>query len=166
MGMLVGAQHYPSNYQTTKHATESAKQQEPWLTKDAAGFFTFLLVIVGSFQVVLFVWQLWLIRKSLHDAKEAADAAQGAARAAERQAKVSEDTLANIQRPYIYVFGVDQFITSDDLPAITPYVESSVANYGQTPAVIEIANVGFFSGQIPEIPLRVDFGHDFVISPV
>jgi hypothetical protein len=45
--------------QGTQKLDERADPNEPWLTKDAAGFFTFLLVIVGSFQAGLFYvqWQ-------------------------------------------------------------------------------------------------------------
>src|SRR5690349_16607642 len=56
--------------------------EEHWLTKDAAGFFTFLLVVVGLAQVSLFLWQLWLIRETLEDTKIAADAAKVGAQAA------------------------------------------------------------------------------------
>jgi hypothetical protein len=88
------------------------------------------------------------------------------AEATKTQADVAKDTLTKIQRPYIYVFGVDRLLTSPQVPGLTPYVEYSVANYGQTPAVIEIVNVGFFSGHTPEIPLHVDFDHQLVISPI
>jgi hypothetical protein len=52
-----------------------------WLTHDAAGFFTFILFLVGIVQAGLFVWQLRLIRKSLRPAEEAARAATANARA-------------------------------------------------------------------------------------
>jgi hypothetical protein len=42
-----------------------------WLSKDASGFFTFWLVVIGSFQAILFLVQLKLIRDSLDEAKEA-----------------------------------------------------------------------------------------------
>ena len=52
-----------------------------WLTHDAAGFFTFVLFLVGIAQAGLFVWQLRLIRKSLGPAEEAARAATTTAQA-------------------------------------------------------------------------------------
>jgi hypothetical protein len=36
-----------------------------WLTHDASGFFTAALVVVGAVQLVLFVWQLRLIRATV-----------------------------------------------------------------------------------------------------
>jgi hypothetical protein len=53
-----------------------------WLMNEAAGFFTFLLVVVAVFQLGLFVWQLSLIRQSLAPAQAAANAALLSARAA------------------------------------------------------------------------------------
>src|SRR5262245_39808985 len=45
-------------------------RNEPWLTKDAAGFFTFLLVVVGGVQVGLFYWQLRYMRTGMEDASK------------------------------------------------------------------------------------------------
>jgi hypothetical protein len=63
-----------------------------WLTKDAAGFFTFALVIVGALQAALFFVQLKFIRESLGPAKEAAKAAQAAAEA-----------LPTVERAYVFM---------------------------------------------------------------
>jgi hypothetical protein len=59
---------------------------------DAAGFFTFWIVIVGGCQLVLFCVQLKYIRDSLVDAKTAANAA-----------KQSADSLRNIERAYVFI---------------------------------------------------------------
>jgi hypothetical protein len=66
-----------------------------WLTHDAAGFFTFILFLVGIAQAGLFVWQLRLIRKSLGPAEEAARAATANAQA-----------MIDNERPWI---GVDTY---------------------------------------------------------
>jgi hypothetical protein len=68
-----------------------------WLMQEAVGFFTFLLVVVGTFQLGLFVWQLWLIRKSLDDTTIAAKAAKTSADTAKLQAEVARDTLKTMQ---------------------------------------------------------------------
>jgi hypothetical protein len=73
---------------------------------DATAFFTLALVVVGSIQLGLFLWQLRLIRKSLIDAQESADAAAKAAEAATRQARVAEDSLTKLERPYLFVFNL------------------------------------------------------------
>jgi hypothetical protein len=79
------------NQPPTKTTSSKAESEQPWLTKDAAGFFTFLLVIVGGAQLLLFVWQLWLIRESLDDARIAADAAKESADAAKIGAQATRD---------------------------------------------------------------------------
>src|SRR4051812_32076592 len=75
-----------------------------WLSKDASGFFTFLLLIVAGLQLVLFWYQLRLIRVSLEEAKTTGIAAADAARASSRQAHVAEETFAKIERPYLFIF--------------------------------------------------------------
>lgn len=82
----------PTYDPATEQTADNAKAKEPWLTKDAAGFFTFTLFVVGSIQVALFLWQLWLIRESLDDAKIAADAAKEAADAAKEGAAASRES--------------------------------------------------------------------------
>ena len=64
--------------------------QISWLTHDAAGFFTFLLVVVAVIQAALFVWQLILIRKTLAPAEEAA-----------RAATVSAKAVVDNERPWV-----------------------------------------------------------------
>jgi hypothetical protein len=68
-----------------------------WLMHEAVGFFTFLLCLVGGLQLVLFLWQLWLIRKSLDDTKIAAEAAKQSADTAKIQAETARDTLQVMQ---------------------------------------------------------------------
>jgi hypothetical protein len=87
----------PAHHQSGQPPGSSSKTEDPWLTKDAAGFFTFLLVVVGAFQVGLFLWQLWLIRESLDDAKIAAEAAKEAADTAKIQAETAQATLRAMQ---------------------------------------------------------------------
>jgi hypothetical protein len=117
-----------------------------WLTKDAAGFFTFALVIVGVLQAALFFVQLRLIRQSLTDAKTAADAATEGAAAARLNAEavmaaegahlypiIKADNLKAVFQGGIWYenSGAD----SDNVP--TPEVIFRFKNYGKTPAVLE-----------------------------
>lgn len=74
-----------------------------WLTHDAAGFFTFWLVVVGGFQLGLFAWQLWLIRKSLDDTKGAAEAAKDAAGASKAQVELARQEFHSAHRPRIRI---------------------------------------------------------------
>lgn len=93
-----------------------------WLTHDAAGFFTFILFLVGIAQAGLFVWQLRLIRKSLGPAEEAARAATANAQA-----------MIDNERPWI---GVDT-VWSEKLVsgAIIQKAFVRIKNTGKTPAL-------------------------------
>jgi hypothetical protein len=142
-----------------------------WLIHDAAGFFTLLLVIVGAVQVGLFVWQLKLIRTSLEDAKLAADAATDAATAASRQAHVAEETLAKIERPYLFVYNVSTIKVVDESHLYedgTSFigVTYSVANHGKIPAIIKFALASLSVSAEPLPPARLDYDHTLVVSPI
>jgi hypothetical protein len=91
----------PAQTPTNQHSTNKTKAEEPWLTKDAAGFFTFLVFVVGGIQVMLFLWQLSLIRESLVDAKTAADAAKESADATAQ--------IARSERAWMIFHRVGQF---------------------------------------------------------
>lgn len=128
----------PAYAQTSQQAADSANAPEPWLTKDATGFFTFLLVAVGSFQVGLFLWQLWLIRESLDDAKLAAEAAKELSDAAKLQAETARETLHTMQdtairqlRAYVSVYPAALENIHPDHPPIFSFAET---NNGLTPA--------------------------------
>jgi len=138
-----------------------------WLTKDAAGFFTFLLVVVGCFQIGLFLWQLRLIRESLDDAKIAADAAKQSADATKILAEATKAGML----PVVSFAGV--YLTKKTFdPSVVPSTghgaavkitdtippESSDAaiglkNLGQTSAVVTSCCVEFsVSEELPEVP--------------
>src|SRR5260370_26152998 len=107
-----------------------------WLTKDASGFFAGLQFVVAAVQAVLFIYQLRLIRVSLDDAKVVSSAAT-------RQARVAEDTLNKIERPYLFVFNVSPLKVwrwgdyEDGTDGARVCVTYSVANYGNLTAVID-----------------------------
>jgi hypothetical protein len=131
---------------------------------DRLALFTKFLFVVAVLQAGLFVWQLLLINKTTKDASVATRAARRSAVASVTQAKIARDTLTKVQRPYIFVVGADRLASSDQFP--NPHLIYEVVNYGQTPAIIETVNVGFFSGQLPEVPIQVDFDHPLVISTI
>jgi len=76
-----------------------------WLTKDAAGLFTFWLAVFAGAQALLFLWQLWLIRESLNDAKIAAEAASEGAKAARESADTAKLAMVSESRAYVYYNG-------------------------------------------------------------
>jgi hypothetical protein len=111
--------------------------------------------------------QIAIAERTAAASERASRAAADQARGAIVQAAVASDSLAKIQRPYVYVFGVKGLDFSiDPGREATPYVEYSVANYGQTPAIIRLVNAGFYESPISQFPGRVGVDHELVISPV
>ncbi|MBC9877724.1 hypothetical protein G8O24_10270 [Bradyrhizobium sp. INPA01-394B] len=134
-----------------------------WFSKDASGFFTGLQFLVATAQAVLFIYQLRLIRVSLEDAKVVSAAAT-------RQARVAEDTLTKIERPYVFVYNVsslkiDQWEYEGETGS-TLSVKYSVANYGKLPAVIEHMQVSLSVHDEPLPPTNYDYNHPLAVSAV
>jgi hypothetical protein len=94
-----------------------------WFTKDASGFFTFVLAIVGASQAVLFLFQLDLFRKSLAPAEAAAKAAQAAA-----------EHIPAVERAYIFLEVGPIGIHRDGGKS---YLELVLRNFGQTPGSLK-----------------------------
>jgi hypothetical protein len=148
MGILFASSQKPSSpaqqVSSTKAAGQSDQTKAPdadltgstWLTKDAAGFFTFALVWVGGIQAWFFWVQLRLIRTSLVDAKTAAGAAERAAKATEDAVELSRTTAQMQLRAYIVADAVDVDITHLNGPQgeVMVSVKIAIKNTGQTPA--------------------------------
>jgi hypothetical protein len=140
----------PAKAEASHHSTKESQAQEPWLTKDAAGFFTLGLVVVGGIQVGLFLWQLRLIRESLDDTKIAADAAKEAADVAKESLNLSRENAQTELRAYIVVATGSIFNVADPpVPPILPGQQAAgaitlrdrgpiamlaILNAGKTPA--------------------------------
>jgi flagellar basal body-associated protein FliL len=141
-----------------------------WLSKDASGFFTFLLLIVGAAQLVLFWYQLRLIRISLEDTKMTAIAAADAATASSRQADAAEQSLAKIERPYIFVHSVSALhVDKIDGFGRVFYelrVTYSVANHGKIPAIIGRPQVSLSVSPEPRASTNLSYDHPLFVSPV
>lgn len=173
IGVLFSSQYPQQSAQAPAHqeaASNSNAAKNPdaeltgstWLTKDAAGFFTFALVIVGGLQAILFLAQLRLIRESLAPAKEAADAAKEAAGAA----NLNAEAVINSERAYLFVdIGAD---VAPVMEQAAEFDESSPAkftlkityafkNYGRTPALIR--EIGCGTCITPDLP------HERIYSP-
>jgi hypothetical protein len=135
-----------------------------WLFKDASGFFAGLQFVVAAVQAALFVYQLRLIRFSLDDAKVVSSAAT-------RQARVAEDTINKIERPYLFVFNisplkVERWAEDAEGDGARLSVTYSVANYGKLPAVIEDMQVSLSVFTEPLSPVNYDFNHPLAVSAV
>jgi len=103
---------------------------------DPISLFTFLLVVVGGGQLVLFWWQLRIINRSVKDANISAIAAL-------RSADTAERALTTLERPFVYCSitkpgiktGVFNFADgSSRLDISRNDLEISVYNFGRTPA--------------------------------
>jgi hypothetical protein len=145
MGILFSSsRNQPANAQTTTQGDKKSDDSNPdegwrhWVMHDAAGFFTLWLVIVGAFQVGLFVWQLWLIRKSLGEAKFAAEAAKIAADAAKETAGTSRAEFAATHRPKIRFKHL--WFLSNVWQGEQIFLELIYVNNGPTKAVIPWVN--------------------------
>lgn len=141
-----------------------------WFTKDASGFFTGLQFIVVFAQAIFFWVQLKLIRVSLKDTKMAADAAGEAAKASARQAQVAEDSLAKLERPYLFVFNVSRLKAEpweDGEGDSGFYLKTTyaLANHGKIPAIIESVQVSMSIAPQPVLPAIANFDHPLWRSP-
>jgi hypothetical protein len=174
-GVKLSSDRQPAYGQAERKAenkTNKAEQGESgpdWLFRDAAGFFTLCLVVIGGLQLALFYWQLKLIRESLVDAKHAADAATEAAKAATDQANIAKRTFTDRERPYIFVFGVQYIELADpQLPGYPFQVRYSVANFGNMPAVVQKAFVEVVCGHQPSPadPRTAFAGNRLMSAPV
>jgi hypothetical protein len=139
------------------------KNEKRWW-QDAVAIFTLALVFVGAAQAILFFVQLKFIREGLIGTKEAADAAQGAAKAAEKQARIAETALLSVEIPYLYPFVrrhgfVSETSETTNVAAVVSldygndFIEYYFKNFGRTPAEItEVQAVLLPSRGIPVAP--------------
>jgi hypothetical protein len=176
IGMVFSSQHFRQSTQAAApekaEAQAKAEQKGFWVgvATDPVAAFTLGLVLVGLAQAGLFYVQLRLIRISLDDAKIAADAAADAANAAARQAHVAEETLAKIERPYLFIFNISALSIDDIESAEEEYTllraTYSIANYGKIPAIIKNAMISFSVFTEPLAPARLEIGHSLISSPI
>jgi hypothetical protein len=143
--------------QPTQQTTEAKGSNTPqphdeggwaWITKDAAGFFTFLLVIVGGFQAYLFLRQLRIINESLIPAKEAADASLKQANA-----------IISAERPYIVMKIIKPGVTTTKGGPFFfgEAFQFELFNYGKTPAILnELKKDWRFVRVSKDLPAPID----------
>lgn len=123
---------------------------------------TFGLVIVGSFQLGLFWWQLRLIRESLVDTKKAANAAHKSAEVAERTVAMMKDTAERQLRAYAMVTRVEivKVHPNKHREFVKEWIHITIKNFGQIPA----SNVTYWVAIYPkEYPLQTEPG---VLDPL
>jgi hypothetical protein len=127
--------YYPYNHgikPTDNQVVARKHDEESWISKDAAGFFTACLAFVGVVQAGLFFWQLRLIRLSLADTKATAEAAN-------KSATVAERALKELEAPRVFVDVIDTGLeVMDGTAHLATGVQFRyrVTNYGRTPALL------------------------------
>jgi hypothetical protein len=153
----------PQYYERYAHSTKIKNERQTekiweWGHADpGVTFFTLCLVIIGSVQAGLFVWQLRYMRKGIEDARIAAIAAQTSAETAKQQVAVTKMGIIDLERAYMAVGPTK--ITLD--PAQTEVtVRLLVHNTGRTGAVIQKV-YGEFSQKAPvgDIPIYERWGN-------
>jgi hypothetical protein len=87
------------------------------------------------------------------------------AEAARKAAQTAEDALTKVERPYIFVIGVERFGIDQFNKTV---VKFKAANYGKTPAVIEGVRGGVSVSKrgIPDLPTSTELIHGLLASPI
>lgn len=139
IGMLFEGQKQPASPTQTTSNQEAAsarqKTQGPdaeltgstWLTKDAAGFFTFGLVWVGLGQAVLFFVQLRYMRTGMSDATIAANAAK-------ESADTAREALHASHRAWVTSESIADSDLTWDEKGCRLVIKTTIKNIGTTPA--------------------------------
>jgi hypothetical protein len=104
------------------------------------------LLILAGFQTLLGMFGAWLVWRTLRFNRDATDAALKSANLAER-------ALFDGERPHVFVEEINVKVPVDrnwfDLPEDkipTFEVRYSLMNYGRTPAIVTMANIGIYFG--------------------
>jgi hypothetical protein len=125
-----------------------------WLWKDASGFFTFGLVLIGVSQAILFLSQLKLIRDSL-------DEASTIAKSAALAANLNAQAVVDAERARLFVIIDQENVTQmikiaaiatdpEDRTNYALRLSYSFKNYGRTPALIqEVSHRAIFAPDFP-----------------
>jgi hypothetical protein len=146
------------------------------------------IVAVAMALIALFVLGLWrstsrllhISRRQLESVQGAAAeqsalisrsvaAATEAAAASRRHAATAQRALEELERPYLFVFGVKYLkIDAERSGELEPFVEYTVANYGKTPAIVENIGAGFeaAAGAQAQAPFQVDDVNPLVVAPI
>jgi hypothetical protein len=109
--------------------------------------------------------RVWRLRDD-ERLREQINIARQSAEAGSQQARAAEAALTQLERPYVFIFGVRGI--KQDPSAKEFYIEYTVANYGKMPAIIEAPHIGFDisdRGEPPMPPLLHD-SHNLMASPI
>jgi hypothetical protein len=168
MGMMFASSVFSPDAKPETAAQEHSKQEAPKASTDEriADYTWWLAVLTGGL-VFVAIGQGVFIARSDKTARIAADASNRTAAAANISAITARDAFTKSERPYLYVFGVSEISFDPRDTDSIARVQFSIANYGKTPAKIELPCAGMTNfGNSPEIPIMVDMRHDLLTSPI
>lgn len=136
---------------------DEKKEADRWLVRWTAALFAATVGLILATGVLgFFAW------RQMHDMKASVDAST-------RQAKVAEDSLTNLERPWIFVHlapklrsrashfgtqqarGLDEWLSKTDPIDDPPLAIFDIANHGRMPAVIDGCYV-----QLGNVPIALD----------
>ena len=142
----------------------------PFFEHNRDAFAAFSTVLIAAFTGTLW-WsteKLWRAGEGQQRIfRRQAFAAVQSARAARRSAKVAEEALAKIERPYVFVFGVTKIEYNRDIVGgYTPHIVITIANHGRTPAIIKNVCAAMSvtdRGEPDASPPRIDDDHELLL---
>lgn len=125
------------------------------------------LLVLFTSVLALFTGLLWnSTHKLWTETKSASDTATIAAKAAQKSAEIAERALTDLERPYLFIWGVSRMDrgTASKGTAIydgVPLIRFQIGNFGRTPATVSYVQMGACKIPLsaePEVPLML---HDF-----
>ena len=158
------------------------QQAAPFITSNHEAIVALAMVLIALF--VLGLWRstsalLHVSQRQLASVQDAAAAqstlvgrsvaaATEAAAASRRHAATAQRALEELERPYLFVFGVKYLkIDAERSGELEPFVEYTVANYGKTPAIVENIGASFeAAGDEPQAPFQVDDVNPLLVAPI
>jgi hypothetical protein len=148
--------------ETSKESTDEAiARYNKWLT-----IFTAVLAIATIGLGTATVGLYFASERQIEIWRRSTEATERAALAATEQAHVARIALTQLERPYLFIFGVHHFQFDSETKEY--FVEYTVANYGKMPAIIESPGIEFVidNGGQPPLPTHVEESHSLMTSPI
>ena len=121
------------------------------MVHDAAGFFTFLLVMVALVQAGLFFWQLKIMRDGIEDTRIAALAAKASAESAKEQVAITKLGVIDLERAYFAVGPGSQsydYIKTSAALARGHYISSDPM---EVTVILTLTNTGRTGGTLKKV---------------
>jgi hypothetical protein len=126
-----------------------------------------VITAFATVAVAVFTWTLWQSSEKMWRVTRISTlAARQSARAAIRQAKIAEDALIKLERPYVFIFGVKSILHNKDAGEF--FVTYTVSNFGKLPAIISGAWIDWVISEKaePPIPPLLHDGHNLLAAPI